>query len=62
VIIGNAGLNPFSMIFCSRSVAKIWMIDEQTKRRNINEQTRAYLIGVRQLEEKNDPSRPKFDS
>lgn len=38
--------------FPSRSAVIIWMIDEQTKRRNINEITRAYLIGTRYMEEK----------
>lgn len=47
--------------FPSRSAAKIWMIDEQTKRRNINELTRAYLIGTRHEEEKNiSIGRPKL--
>jgi N6-adenosine-specific RNA methylase IME4 len=40
--------------FPSRSAAKIWMINEQTKRRNINEMTRAYLVGTRYKEEKKD--------
>jgi hypothetical protein len=46
--------------FPSRSAAKIWMIDEQTKRRNLNEITRAYLIGTRYLEEKKEVGRAKY--
>ena len=37
--------------FPSRSAAIIWITGNQLDRRNINEQTRAFLIGVRHNEE-----------
>jgi len=56
----NIEFTTYEQEFPSRSAAKIWMIDEHTKRRSINEMTRAYLIGTRFLEEKKDVGRSKF--